>query len=213
MWDSVDPFEVASLSAFRYHPERFYAWVRPLARTIFTAEPNAAHHALSTLEARGRLRTIITQNIDALHQRAGSQSVLELHGHLREATCGQCHHVVATDSFMTRFIEEGTVPLCTECGGVLKPNVILMEEHLPEGVLSAARAAAQSCDVMIVAGSSLEVMPAGALPFEAVARGAKLIIANIGPTYMDERADVRLHADVVESLPKVAAAVMAMSYG
>jgi NAD-dependent deacetylase len=207
LWDGVDPFEVASLSAFRYHPERFYAWVRPLAHLICTAQPNAAHRVLAALEAAGRLKAVITQNIDDLHGRAGSRRVLELHGHLREATCGQCHRVVPTDSFLARFIQDGVVALWANCGGVLKPNVILMEEYLPERVLHEARTAARDCDVMLVAGSSLEVMPAAALPFEAVSSGARLIIVNIGPTYLDERAEVLLRADVVEALPRIAAAL------
>jgi len=206
LWENVDPMEVASLSSFRYHPERFYAWVRPLAATMQRAKPNPAHRALAALEMAGRLQAVITQNIDELHQRAGSVNVLELHGSLRDATCGQCHRVSPGLPMLAKFIEDGTVPHCAACGGVLKPNVILMGEQLPEAVLREARTASRRCDVMLIAGSSLEVMPSAGLPMEAVTRGAKLIIVNHEPTYLDERADVLIHADVAEALPQMATA-------
>jgi len=206
MWEKADPMEVASLTAFRYHPEVFYAWVRPLAVTIHRAEPNPAHRALAALEAAGRIKAVITQNIDGLHTRAGARQVLEIHGSLREATCGQCHRVWPGGPVLARFVKDGAVPRCPDCGGVLKPNVILMGEQLPEAAFRAARAAALRCDVMLVAGSSLEVMPSAALPLEAVTHGARLIIVNQEPTYLDERADVLIHADVAEALPQMAAA-------
>jgi NAD-dependent deacetylase len=206
LWENVDPMEVASLTAFRYHPERFYNWVRPLAASTRHARPNPAHHALAALERAGLLKVLITQNIDELHQRAGSAQVLELHGSMREATCGQCHRVWPGAPVLAKFIEDGEVPRCPDCGGVLKPNVILMGEQLPEAVLREARAAARRSDVMLVAGSALEVMPAAGLPLEAVMRGAKLIILNHDPTYLDERADVVIRADVAGTLPQIAAA-------
>jgi NAD-dependent protein deacetylase/lipoamidase len=206
LWENVDPMEVASLASFRYHPERFYAWVRPLAATMQHARPNPAHRALAALETAGRLKAVITQNIDELHQRAGSLHVLELHGSMRDATCGQCHQVWPGPPMMAKFVEDGTVPRCAACGGVLKPNVILMGEQLPEVVLREARTAARRCDVMLVAGSSLEVMPSAGLPMEAVTRGAKLIIVNREPTYLDDHADVLIQADVAEALPQMATA-------
>lgn len=205
-WADRDVFELASLSTFRYHPERFYEWVRPLAGQIYQAQPNAAHLALAALEAAGRLRAVITQNIDELHRRAGTQSVIEIHGSLRTATCGRCHRTVPARPFLQRFIEAGVIPLCEACGGVLKPDVILMEEQLPAAVYQQARQAARTCDVMLVVGSSLEVLPAASLPMAAVQNGARLIIVNQADTYLDERADVLIRADVAEALPQIAAA-------
>jgi NAD-dependent deacetylase len=208
LWENVDPMEVASLAAFRYHPERFYAWVRPLAATIHQAQPNPAHRALAALEAEGLLKLIITQNIDELHWRAGSRRVVELHGNLREATCGQCHRVQAAGDMLAQFIQDGRVPRCADCGGVLKPNVILMGEQLLESTLREARQAARRCDVMLVAGSSLEVLPSAELPLEALARGARLVLVNYEPTYLDARADVLIRADVAQVLPRMAAAAL-----
>jgi NAD-dependent deacetylase len=207
LWENQDPFEVASLSAFRYHPERFYAWVRPLAGRIHLAEPNAAHRALAALEAAGLLRTVITQNIDGLHRRAGSRNLLEIHGTLDTATCRQCHRTVPARLGLERFVHEGVVPTCEVCGGVLKPDVILMEEQMPALVFHHAREAARTCDLMLVLGSSLEVMPAAGLPMEALRNGARLILVNLGPTYLDERADVLIPGDVAEIMPHLAAAL------
>jgi NAD-dependent deacetylase len=206
MWENADPVEVASLLAFRYHPERFYAWMRPLGKLICQAQPNAAHHALAALEQAGLLKMVITQNIDELHTRAGSRTVVELHGSLREATCVQCLQRWPGAPLMAKFVEDGRLPRCAACGGVLKPNVILMGEDMPLGEWNAACAAARRCDVMLVAGSSLEVMPAAGLPFEALDAGARLIIVNLGPTYLDERAEVLISGDVAEVLPRLALA-------
>ncbi len=206
LWQNADPFEVASLAAFRYHPERFYAWLHPLAATFHGAQPNDAHRALAALEAAGLMHIIITQNIDELHLRAGSRHVLEIHGSLREATCVQCRAVVPGAPLLEQFMADGQLPHCTQCGGVMKPNVILLGEQLLESVLAEARAAARRCEVMVVAGSSLEVMPSAALPLEAVEHGARLVLINLGPTYLDERADVLIRADVAEALPRLVAA-------
>jgi NAD-dependent deacetylase len=207
LWAHTDPLEVASLLSFRYHPERFFAWVRPLVSLMLSAQPNAAHRALADLEARGTISTLITQNIDELHQRAGSRRVLEIHGSIETATCVRCHARFPGDTNREAFLRDGSLPHCPDCGGLLKPDVVLLGEQLRASVLQAAHAAARDCDVMLVAGSSLEVLPAGGLPEEALLFGARLIIVNLQPTYLDERADVVIHGDVVEVLPLIAAAL------
>ncbi len=206
LWDEYDPYEVASLTAFRHHPERFFRWVRPLAARIFQATPNPAHRALAQLEAAGKLRAVITQNIDGLHQRAGSVVVHEIHGSLATASCGRCHRRVPAGADLDAFVHDGVLPRCPACGGLLKPNVILMEEQLPLAVLNQARQAARQCDLMLILGSSLEIMPSAGLPMEALNQGARLIMINFGATYLDERADVLIHADVAEVLPRIVAA-------
>jgi NAD-dependent deacetylase len=203
LWTQVDPLAVASLFAFRLHPQEFYDWIRPLARLMLDAQPNPAHHALARLEAAGLLKSVITQNIDGLHQQAGSQQVHEVHGHMRQATCTRCYEVVPAGGLIESFLDHGQVPRCT-CGGVMKPNVILMGEQLPLQVMTAARQDARACDVMLVAGSSLEVEPAAGLPLVALGQGARLVIVNYQPTYLDERADVLIHADVAQVLPQIA---------
>ena len=203
LWSQVNPFEVASLLAFRLHPQNFYAWIRPLASLVWRAEPNPAHCALSRLERAGLITSIVTQNFDGLHQKAGSQRVYEVHGHIREATCIRCYQVTPTDGLMEEFLDRGQVPHCP-CGGVLKPNVILFGEQLPLPTFTAARQEAQACDLMLVAGSSLEVEPVADLPLVALGHGAHLIIVNDQPTHLDNRADVVIHDDVADVLPRIA---------
>jgi NAD-dependent deacetylase len=203
LWTQVDPLAVASLFAFRLRPQDFYEWIRPIARTMLEARPNPAHYALARLESAGLLKSVITQNIDGLHQQAGSQRVHEVHGHMRQATCIRCYQVMPADSLIAEFLEQGQLPRCP-CGGVMKPNVILFGEQLPLHVLTAARQDTRACDLMLVAGSSLTVEPVADLPLMALGHGARLIIVNYQPTYLDNRADVLIHADLAEVLPRIA---------
>ncbi len=208
LWEQVDPMEVASLTAFRYHPEAFFAWIRPLAERILQAEPNAAHRALARLEAAGRLVGVVTQNIDGLHGRAGSRTVHEIHGHLREAICVTCYRRTSTDGLLTRFARTGALPRCEACGGILKPDVVLFGEQLPLQTVRAAQALLASSDLLLIAGSSLEVTPAALFPQRALEAGARLIIVNREPTYLDVRADVVFRQDVIEVLPALADEVL-----
>ncbi len=203
LWEQADPMTVASIWGFLEHPESFYEWVRPLAKLAMDAQPNPAHLALAELEAMGKLRAIITQNIDDLHQRAGSNYVLQVHGHMREATCIRCFDLVPAQPLIENFLREGTIPRCRVCGGVMKPNVVLFGEGLPTGVMHAAEEETRSCDVMLVAGSSLEVVPAADLPLVAVQHGAKLIIVNKSATPLDKRAAIVLREDVAVALPRI----------
>lgn len=209
LWEKHNPMLVASIWAFRLNPKTFYDWIRPMADTLLGAKPNPAHAALAELEQMGYLKTIITQNIDNLHQRAGSLRVLELHGHMREATCIRCYTVVPVDPSLEQIIRDGQVPRC-ECGGVLKPNVILFGEQLPIQTLNQAMKEARRCDLILVAGSSLEVTPAADIPFLAAENNARAIIVNLEPTSFDSHADVVLHGNVAEILPQLVEAVSAL---
>ncbi|MCO5199833.1 MAG: NAD-dependent deacylase [Anaerolineae bacterium] len=204
LWHDVDPLEVASIASFRAHPERFYAWLHAVASKAIHALPNPAHIALAQLEQFGPLQSIITQNIDALHTRAGSKKVFELHGTLRRATCMQCQTNYDARALFDLFLETGAVPHCPRCDGVLKPDVILYGETLPWRVWAAARQSVRLCDVLLVAGSSLEVAPSADLPLLAKHTGAKLIIVNYTPTFADAYADVVIHDDVADVLPLLA---------
>jgi NAD-dependent deacetylase len=208
VWERHNPMLVASIWSFRLNPKSFFDWIRPLANTLLNARPNPAHVALSDLEQMGYLKTIVTQNIDNLHQKAGSRHVLELHGHLRQATCIRCYTEVDVDPAVEQFIHEGKVPRC-ECGGVLKPNVILFGEELPIHVFNQAIDEARRCDLVLVAGSSLVVTPAADIPFRAVDSGARSIIVNFQPTAFDSRADVVIHDDVATVLPSIVQALEA----
>ncbi len=203
LWEKYDPMQVASIQAFRANPRAFYEWMRPLALQMAAAKPNPAHVALARLESLGILKAVITQNIDGLHTEAGSKRVLELHGHMRTASCMECGRSVQAGPLIEAYLETGEVPTC-RCGGVLKPDVILFGEMLPFGVFMEAEAETMACDVMLVAGSSLEVAPAANLPFVAHRNGARLILVNLQPTPADSFAEVVIHDDVAVVLPQIA---------
>jgi NAD-dependent deacetylase len=205
LWENVDP-NVATLSYFRRHPDRFFQWVRPLVETILRATPNAAHRALADLEQSGPLQAIVTQNIDMLHEDAGSKVVHEVHGHMREATCLSCRRTEPGRQHIREFIATGRLPHCSVCGNILKPNVILFGEMLPWQTYRRAEKAVHDADLVIVAGSSLEVAPVNELPLYAKRTGAAIIIVNRDPTIMDHLADLVIHQDVVDVLPPLAEA-------
>lgn len=210
LWDYADPMEVATITAFKRNPKAFFDWMRPLVQQIMTAQPNPAHLALAQMETYGPLQGIITQNIDVLHTKAGSQTIYEVHGHMRDATCMHCLETFQSIEILNGYLDNGDIPRCPkpQCNGVLKPNVILFGEILPMMILNRAKRLTQVCDVMIVAGSSLEVAPAGDLPMLAKYSGAKVIIINYGETHLDYLADVVIHADVADVLPQLAAIFM-----
>lgn len=204
LWSRDEPLEVASLNTFRTHPERFFKWFRPLVGQIFNAQPNAAHLAVSELERAGLARSVVTQNIDGLHQKAGSKRVIEMHGTLQTLSCTRCFEKFDSRGFIRSFVDEGTIPRCPECAAVLKPDVILFGEQLPQTAWFEAQRESRNCDLMVVAGSSLEVLPVAGLPMQAVDRGAHLIVVNNSPTYINVRADVVIMDDVASILPEIA---------
>lgn len=207
LWESVDPFAVASIFAFRQDPQAFYDWVRPFVSKVINAKPNPAHFALAELGEMGLLKAIVTQNIDGLHQRANSSVVHEVHGHLRRATCIRCYASVPAEPLIRVYMESGAAPRCEQCNGIMKPDIILYGEQLPAKALIAAQQVIRKSDVMIVAGSSLEVAPACDLPMLVKRSDGKLIIVNLGRTFMDDVADVVVRADVAEALPQLVQAV------
>lgn len=204
LWSRDEPLEVASLNTFRITPEKFYHWFRPLASQIFYSQPNPAHLAMAEMEKAGCIRTVITQNIDALHQKAGSKNVIEMHGSMRTLTCTQCYHQVESSLYLTSFVEKAQIPHCPKCESILKPDVILFGEQLPYAAWLQAQRDTRQCDLMMVAGSSLEVLPVAGLPMQALDRGAHLIIVNNTPTYLNIRADVSILEDVVNIIPAIA---------
>ncbi len=201
LWEKYDPMLVASLTSFRYNPESFFDWMRVLAREIYQAKPNQAHRGLARLEQAGFIQTTITQNIDTLHQRAGSEHVLEVHGSMRSLTCIRCYKHADTAPFLEAYLAQGQIPRCPDCGAIMKPDLVLFGEQLPQRTWLAAQDACRKCDVMIVAGSSLEVLPVAGLPMRALENGARLILINQSETYLDVRADVVFHQDVDLIIP------------
>ena len=203
LWSRDEPLEAASLNTFRTSPEKFFHWFRPLAGRIFDAQPNAAHRALADFEQAGHEVAILTQNIDGLHHKAGSSKVIELHGTIRTLSCTQCFRQYESSPFLKSFIEDGAIPLCSNCNGILKPDVILFGEQLPQAAWYRAQKETRQADLMVVAGSSLEVLPVAGLPMQAIDRGAHLIVINNTPTYINERADVVLMNDVAAVIPEI----------
>jgi NAD-dependent deacetylase len=201
LWSRYNPMEVASLSAFRYNPEKVFNWLRPLAQLMVTAEPNPAHYAVAQLEQNGYINTVITQNIDGLHHRAGSRHILEVHGSFQTLTCISCYRQQMAADYIKPYVEQGEIPHCPVCDNILKPDVVLFEEQLPAGTWIKARQATDSCDLMIVTGSSLEVVPVAGLPMRVVNNHAHLIVINQTDTYIDGCADVVLQGDLAEILP------------
>lgn len=208
LWAKEEAMEVASLSTFRYNPTLFYEWFRPLANQIVNALPNPAHIALAELGEAGHLDTIITQNIDVLHQKAGSKNVIEMHGTLRTLSCTQCFRQYESSLFLKSFTEEGTIPHCTDCGAILKPDVILFGEQLPQKAWLKAQKAARNCDLMLIIGSSLEVLPVAGLPMQTLDRGGHLIILNQNSTYLNVRADIVFTQNAATLLPALTEEVL-----
>ena len=203
LWTEADPLAVASIWAFHDQPERFYRWIRPVMVRLLTARPNAAHTTLALLEQSGLLKAVITQNIDSLHLKAGSRHVLEIHGHTRTASCLDCHHPITSDPLWSAVLKGVPPPPCPACGGLLKPDVVLFGEPLPYEAISAAQHETLAADVVLVIGSSLEVMPAADLPLLAKRRGAATILVNLTRTPLDERMDVVIREDVVKTLQRL----------
>ena len=167
------------------------------------ARPNAGHRALARLEAAGKLVAVITQNIDGLHQDAGSRRVVELHGTSRSVVCLQCAARFDPDAIQARLESGEEIPLCDRCGGPVKPATVSFGQVLPEEVLSEAFQLATSADLMLAIGSSLVVEPAASLPLQAKRDGARLVILNKTETPLDPIADVVLREPIGESLAAV----------
>jgi len=198
IWADVDPFEVASIQAFRRDPARVWGFYRERIDLLRAAEPNAAHVALAELERRGFVRAVVTQNIDTLHSRAGSSDVVEVHGSIRSAECLSCLWVEPAEAVLEQ-LDESAVPACPRCGGALKPGVVLFGEVLPAAAMERATQLAREAQLVVVVGSSLEVWPVAGLPLEARA----FAIVNRGPTALDGQALLKVDAGAGETLAAV----------
>jgi NAD-dependent deacetylase len=187
IWADVDPLEVASIEAFHRDPERVWDFYQARIHVLLEAEPNRAHRALAELERRDLVEAVITQNIDLLHARAGSDEIVEVHGSIATSTCLRCGHVEGLPAVLEQLADRGA-PACPECGSVLKPGVVMFGELLPAAAMERALALARSAELMLVVGSSLEVWPVAGLPLEA----RVLAIVNRGPTSLDRHAVLKI---------------------
>ncbi len=202
LWERFDPNEYAEYSAFLKWPEKFWTMHSELAELVSSAEPNPAHQALATLESMGKLTTIITQNIDFLHQRAGNSRVLELHGTGETATCLSCQKQYERIT-VEKMLKSVIVPRCPDCNGLIKPNVVLFSELPPQDVFEEAKRALLGADLVIIIGSSLSVYPAAALPSLVIYTKTPVIIVNEEPTSLDYYADVVINGKAGEIFPLI----------
>jgi NAD-dependent deacetylase len=201
LWTEYDPARYADIDYFRRDPSYYWRFFRDVRYGVLAAaRPNPAHLALAELEQRGKLDTVITQNIDGLHQAAGSRRVVELHGNTRVIGCLACDADYDFETIHAQVLTE-LPPVCRRCGGMLKPRVVFFGEALPPGALREATAAASRCDLLLVVGSTLQVHPAASLPLAAKQAGARIVIVNVGPTALDDIADVFIDARAGEALP------------
>jgi NAD-dependent deacetylase len=206
IWTQYDPMEYATISAFRRDPVKVWEFYALRFDVLTRAEPNEGHRALAELEERGLVRAVITQNIDTLHERAGSRDVLEVHGSIREAECLACGERVPLAD-VVELLRDHTAPPCPRCGAVLKPGVVMFGELLPEREIDRAFELAAEAGLLLVVGSSLEVHPIAGLPDTTLAAGGELAIVNRGPTSYDGVASVKVDGGAGETLAAVAAAV------
>ena len=167
------------------------------------ALPNAGHRALAELESRGRLRALITQNIDGLHQRAGNRNVIELHGTTVKVECLACDSRISMDKAVARVRDGDPAPECERCGGLLKPATVSFGQAMPAIPLEAAAEASRNCEIFLAIGSSLVVYPAAAMPEWAQQNGATLIILNRTPTPLDGIADLIINDEIGKALPQL----------
>ena len=203
IWERYDPAEVANIETLRRDPARVWEFYALRLEALEGAEPNDGHRALAELERQGWVRAVVTQNVDGLHQRAGSREVVEVHGSLREAECISCGVRVP----MGDAVASLPLPPCPECGEILKPGVVMFGEQLPAEAIQGAQALAAETGLLLVVGSSLEVHPVAALPGETLSAGGALAIVNRGSTPLDARAELVIDAPAGETLRGLAAAL------
>jgi NAD-dependent deacetylase len=206
LWAEFDPLEYGSIDAFRADPAKVWRFYAPRFSVLTEAEPNDAHRALAELERAGHVRAVVTQNIDLLHERAGSAEVVEVHGSIRTSTCPGCGERYPLARVLELLVD-APVPACPACGGVLKPDVVFFGELLPQEAIDRAFALAATAGLLLVVGSALEVYPVAGLPYETLGAGGAVAIVNRGPTAFDGRAALKIDGAAGETLAALAHAL------
>ena len=203
LWNKYDPNLYANISYFLRDPSYYWNFFRDVRYPLLKkSKPGQGHLALAEMEALGYLETIITQNIDGLHQGAGSSSVVELHGTTRVMSCMECSRKYTMEDAYD-MLKDTSSPLCAECQGKLRPDVVFFGEALDPQTLASAFKEAEKCDFLLVVGSSLVVYPAAAIPQKARQNGAFLAIINKEETALDHDADVVVHGEAGRVLPQI----------
>jgi NAD-dependent deacetylase len=202
LWATVDPMEYGSIEAFRRNPRKVWSFYKPRAEMLTEAEPNPAHAALAELERLGLVEAVVTQNIDLLHERAGSSEVVEVHGSIRTSSCPGCGRTYELDRVL-ELLAEAEAPECTDCSEILKPDVVFFGELLPPAAIDRAYELARRAQLLLVVGSALEVYPVAGLPLETLGTGGELAIVNRGSTPFDSQASLKVDGSAGEVLPQV----------
>lgn len=179
IWEKYDPYEYANIESFKKDPEKVWKFLHEFLGKYSEVKPNPGHIALARLEEAGYLKTIITQNIDGLHQKSGSKNVIEIHGSSRELICLYCNKKYIFEE--KKYNTKNNIPLC-ECGKILKPNVIFFGEQLPQKALEESFWAIENCDLLIVVGTSGVVAPVSNFPYIAKNNGAYIVEINLNKT-------------------------------
>lgn len=212
IWSKYDPedFTIQRFMADKRARKLHWDLLADGKLSMFKADPNPAHLAITELNATGKLYGVVTQNVDGLHQRAGlpDEMVFQLHGDLSHAKCLDCGSrfpMQTVAKWMSQDIDE---PICEKCSGMLKPDAVLFGEQLPFEVLSEAERRSRNCDLCIVLGSTLSVYPASLIPRYASEGGAKLVIINLGPTELDSYADIRIEGKAGEVMAEIISGVV-----
>ena len=207
LWEKVNPMEVAHIDAFRRDPDRFWRFYSERFVALKEKRPNRAHEAIAELERRGLVDGVVTQNIDLLHRRAGSDNVVEVHGSIEWSVCMECGGRYELDQVLDLLAAAPGAPECRACVAPLRPDVVLFGELLPERAIAEAESLAAGADLLVCVGTSLEVYPVASLPALTLERGGRLALVTQGPTPYDREAELKLSGDVVLELERLLAAL------
>jgi NAD-dependent deacetylase len=202
LWTRFDPLRVATADALRRDPVAVWEFMAAALDLFGSARPNPAHAALAALESRGRLAGIVTQNIDGLHQAAGSRSVVEFHGSAERFHCMGCG-LAQTRAAIPGLLSRGAPPLCPHCGGAVRPDVVFFGEGIPRQAIQGSEELLAGADLALIVGTSGEVAPANAIPLRVARAGGAVVEVNLGPTAYGDLADVRLDAPAERVLPRI----------
>ncbi|WP_027370261.1 SIR2 family NAD-dependent protein deacylase [Desulfovermiculus halophilus] len=207
LWTKYDPFEVASAHALDHNPRKVWEFMLETVDLLGRSQPNPGHLALADLETNSRLSGVITQNIDNLHQRAGSRLVVEYHGNFQRFYCHGCLRECPEQEVMDHCSR--SIPVyCPSCGGLVRPDVVFFGEAIPAQAHQHSLELIQAADVLIIVGTSGEVAPANVLPRQVKLSGGKIIEVNLGQTHYADITDIRFDASAEQVLPQLAAMVL-----
>lgn len=203
LWEKVNPDEFASIHSYVSDTKKNLDFMLEMGLNIFKARPNKGHKMLTKLQKLGKLKGILTQNIDGLHQKAHSKNIVELHGTAHEAICMGCNKIYPITMMINQVMKDENRPSCEACNGLLKPNAIFFGEPLRSEILRQADDMINNCDLLIVLGSSLLIYPVAFYPRKALSLGAKIAIINIQETDVDSLAEVVIHEKIGNVFPLI----------